>query len=181
MAAQAASAGVIHDESVSGDLSDDNLAPTLLMVSAGSNTVAGRTTSDPFDRDIFSFTVGAGFELAAVILDSYVSDDNQGFFAVAEGAQIASLFNPAVLLGNSLIGDAVGAMVGDDVLDNLGNAVFGGTGFMGALGAGTYSFWIQETTGAVDYVLDFQLRATVPAPSSLLLLLPALALVRRRR
>lgn len=120
-------------------------------------------------------------ELAALVLDTYDTQDDQGFLAVAAGSQISSLFSPAVLLGNALIGAIPGAMEGDDVLDNLGTAIFGGTGFVGALGAGTYTFWIQETTGSVpEYALDFQVRSTVPVPSSLLLLLAAVALLRRR-
>lgn len=176
------SAAVIHSESISGDLSGDNLAPTLLMLAEGSNVVTGSTTASPIDRDFFTFTVAAGLELAAVVLDVYDTNDDQGFFAVAEGSQITALFSPAVLLGNALIGMAPGAMEGDDVLDNLGAAVFGGAGFVGALGAGTYTFWIQETQGSVpEYALDFQLRASaVPLPSPLFLLLPALLLMGRR-
>ena len=179
-----AQAGVIHDESIAGDLSDANLAPTLLMVAEGSNIVTGSTAATPLDRDIFSFTVGAGLELAAVILQTYNTEDDQGFFAVEAGNQISALFSTAALLGNSLIGVGPGKMEGDDVLDDLGSAQFGGIGFTGALPAGTYTFWIQETSASVpEYALDFQVRSTtpVPLPTTLLLLLPALVLVARRR
>ncbi|MFK7975437.1 MAG: hypothetical protein AB8C02_04840 [Halioglobus sp.] len=180
-----ANAAIIYDESVSGDLSSDNFAPTLLMVAEGSNVVNGSTTALPLDRDFFSFTVPVGLELAALVLDVYDTEDDQGFLAVAEGNQIAALFDASVLLGNALIGVAPGAMEGDDILDNLGVAGFGGTGFVGALGAGTYTFWIQEVSGSVpEYALDFQLSQiqthAVPLPSSLLLMVAAIALLRRR-
>jgi hypothetical protein len=176
-----ASALPVYDESVSGDLSDNNLAPTAVLVGEGSNVVTGSTSSSPLDRDIFSLTIAAGFELAAIVLDVYNSADDQGFFAVEAGNQITSLFSPASLLGNTLIGALPGATVGNDVLDDLGNALFGGTGFVGALGPGTYAFWIQETSGRVpQYALDFQVRRTVPLPATLLLLLPALLVLMRR-
>lgn len=176
-------ASIIYDEALSGDLSDDNLAPTLLAISEGSNVVTGSTIASPLDRDIFSFSVAVGQQLVAIVLDTYVSDDDQSFFVVAEGSSIGSLVSLPGFLGNALIGASAGAMQGDDVLDDLGALTFpGSTGFVGALGAGTYTFWIQETTvGVPDYALDFQVTSvTVPLPSSLLLLLSGVALLRKK-
>ncbi len=180
---QSANADLIYDEAVAGDLSDDNLAPSLIPLVEGSTIVTGSTTASPLDRDIFTFTVPTGQELVAVILQAYIAGDDQSFFAVAEGATIASLLNPAALLGNALIGATPGAMQGDDVLDDLGALTFpGSTGFSGPLGPGTYTFWIQETTvGIREYALDFQTRSSeVPLPSTVLLLLTACALLRRK-
>jgi hypothetical protein len=178
-------AALIYDEGVSGDLSNDNLAPNLLAVSAGSNVVRGGTTAVPFDRDIFSFSIAADQQLVAIILDTYISGDDQSFFAVAAGNTISSLFSTPALLGNALIGASVGNMEGDDVLDDLGALTFpGSAGFAGALGPGDYTFWIQETTvGIREYALDFQVRgpATVPLPSTFFLLLPVLALLGKYR
>lgn len=180
-----AQAALIHDEGVSGDLSDNNLAPTLLALNAGSNVVRGSTTASPLDRDIFSFTIAAGEQLVAIVLDSYLSGDDRSFFAVASGNTISSLTSLPALLGNALIGASAGSMQGDDVLDNLGALTFGGsTGFSGSLGAGAYTFWLQETTvGIREYALDFQIRGSsaVPAPSTLLLLLPVIAVLVRRK
>lgn len=185
-AIQGANAALLYDEGASGDLSNDNLAPTaLLALTAGSNVVTGGALSDPFDRDIFTINVGAGQQLVGVVLDTYLSGDDQSFFAVAAGNSIASLVSTPALLGNALIGAAPGAMQGDNVLDDLGALTFpGSTGFAGPLGPGAYTFWIQETTSGIrEYALDFQVRgATVPVPSSLALLaLAALGLRRRFR
>ncbi|GAB5453547.1 MAG: hypothetical protein Hals2KO_38750 [Halioglobus sp.] len=180
---QSAHADLIYDEAVAGDLSDDNLAPSLIPIVEGSTIVTGSTTASPLDRDIFTFNIPAGQELVAVILQAYIAGDDQSFFAVAEGPTIASLLNPAALLGNALIGATPGAMQGDDVLDDLGALTFpGSTGFSGPLGPGTYTFWIQETTvGIREYALDFQVRSsTVPLPSTILLLITACALLRRK-
>ena len=180
---QNANANIIYDESVLGDLSDDNLAPTLFMLGGGSNIITGSTTAAPLDRDIFSFTIGAGQELVAVILQTYISGDDQSFFAVAAGGSIASLFDPGVLLGNALIGATPGSMPGDNVLDDLGALTFpGSTGFTGPLGPGTYTFWLQETTSGIpEYALDFQLRTSeVPLPSTVLLLITAGLILRAR-
>ena len=76
-----------------------------------------------------------------------------------------------MLLGNALIGTAPGQGEGDNVLDDLGNAIFGGTGFAGPLGPGTYTFWFQETTAGVDYALSLQV---VPLPPAIWLLGSAL-------
>ena len=182
---QSANAALLYDESVSGDLSDDNLSPTALMaLAAGSNVVSGGVLASPLDRDIFSITVGAGQQLVGIVLDTYVSGDDQSFFAVAAGNTIASLFDTTALLGNALIGAAPGAMPGDNILDDLGSGTFpGSTGFAGPLGPGAYTFWIQETTSGIrDYALDFQVRASaVPLPSSLALLAIAIVALREIR
>jgi hypothetical protein len=56
----AVQAGVIYDESVSGDLSNSGLAPTLLTVSLASNQLFGTTgkTNNAIDGDCFTFTGG---------------------------------------------------------------------------------------------------------------------------
>ncbi len=61
-------ASVIYDESVSGDLSNSGLTPTLLTVSLGSNQLFGTTgkTNNTVDRDYFTFTVPDGLELSAI-------------------------------------------------------------------------------------------------------------------
>ena len=182
---QGANAALLYDEGVSGDLSGDNLSPTALMaLAAGSNVVTGGALSSPLDRDIFTVTVGAGQQLVGIVLDTYLSGDDQSFFAVAAGNTIASLFDTTVLLGNALIGGSPGNMQGDNVLDDLGTGTFpGSTGFAGPLGPGAYTFWIQETTSGIrEYALDFQVRGSaVPLPSSLALLAIAVFALRRQQ
>lgn len=182
LAASPVTAQIIHNEAVDGDLSDDNLAPTFLAVSAGSNTVTGSTTGNPnLDRDIFTIEVAAGFELAAVILTTYDTTEDQSFFAVEAGNQITATFSPDALLGSALVGAEIGGSQGDDVLDDLGFAIFGGSGFTGTLGPGAYTFWFQETAAPVNYAFTFVIRV-VPTPGVAATLgLAGLFAARRRR
>ncbi|MBD2301446.1 PEP-CTERM sorting domain-containing protein [Nostoc sp. FACHB-190] len=177
-ASNAHAATLIYNEAVDGDLSGDNLNPTLVNLSVGSNRISGSTTGNNnpvLDRDFFTFTIPAGLQLRQVILTTYTGLDgtgaNQGFLAVQRGSRITSLINNPPLLGAALIGAAPGTQQGDNVLDDLGTAAsIQGNNFVGfpsgRLGAGTYTFWIQETVGGIqNYTLDFV--ATVPEPSTI--------------
>lgn len=178
--ATAAMAGVIHDESIDGDLSDNNAAPSVLTVTPGSNEVIGSLQFSPdVDPDYFRFDVPVGFELTAVILDNYDTTEDQSFMAVQAGNKISDPNTGIGLLGTVLFGGAPGTTQGEDLLDDLGAANLGGDGFSGPLGAGTYTFWVQETAAEVNYALDFQISA-IPEPGSLLLLLSMGLLIRRR-
>ena len=91
------------------------------------------------------------------------------------GTQISSTTSTATFLGATLFGAAPGAQVGDNILDELGAASLGGSGFSGALGAGTYTFWLQETSANIDaYSLDIRV---VPIPSAFLLMISGLGLL----
>lgn len=164
-------AAVVYDESVAGDLSSDGLNPTVISLDNGSNQLIGSVIAAPGDRDFFTITIGTNQTLEAIILENFDSTENQSFFAVQAGPQVTSITDASVLLGNSLIGAAAGRQQGDDVLDDLDAAPFGGTGFTGPLGAGTYTFWFQETAAAVDYAFDLQV---VPIPAAVWLFASAL-------
>jgi hypothetical protein len=171
----------LYDEAVNGDLSSDNLNPTVLNLSVGSNQITGSTTGNPnLDRDFFSFTIPDGRQLSQIILANYVGLDdvgsNQGFLAVQAGSGIEPTTvstNTPPLLGAALIGAAPGTQEGDNVLDDLGAAApIRGASFVGfpsgTLGRGTYTFWIQETQfGIQNYKLDFVV-TPVPEPSTIL-------------
>lgn len=177
----AALADVIHDESIDGDLSSDNLNPTFLNAAFENNEVIGSTIPTPIDRDFFTITVDPGFELTAILFQLYDTTEDQSFFAVQEGSQVSDLNDPSMLLGTALIGGNPGNQQGDDVLDDLGNAFLGGTGFTGPLGEGTYTFWFQETAANVNYEFNFVVNQ-IPEPGSLALLgAGAVGLVLRRR
>jgi len=178
-----AQAAVVYDESVSGDLSSDNLNPTAIILAAGDNIISGSVVAAPGDRDFWTVTIASGQSLDAIIFDEFNSAEDRSFFAVEIGNQITALNSAASLLGSALVGAGVGASQGDDILDNLGAAPFGGAGFTGSLGPGTYTFWFQETAASVDYSLNFQV-SEVPVPAAVWLFgsaLVGLAGVKRRK
>lgn len=160
-----AQAAVVYDESISGDLSSDNLNPTSISLSAGDNIISGNVIAAPGDRDFWTVTIANDQSLDAIILDQFVTTEDRSFFAVEQGPQITAINSAATYLGSALVGAGAGASQGDDILDDLGGAIFGGSGFIGALGPGTYTFWFQETAAEVDYSLNFQV-SQVPVPAA---------------
>lgn len=175
---------VAWDESVNGDLSNDGFNTTSLgLLANGSNRVLGTTSPDPdFDPDYFSFEIGAGQQLVAIILERYAPEfggEEQSFFALQAGPQVTSDFDTSVFLGATLIGGLPGSQQGENFLDDLESSIFGGQGFSGPLGPGVYSVWFQETAQGIGYTFDF---VVVPSPASIALLGAAgLTIARRRR
>jgi hypothetical protein len=185
--ASAASAATIWDEGVNGDLSNNRLAPTVLSVSPGSNTIIGSTVQG--NIDYFTFTVPVGYEFSALILSSFSSADDVAFLAIQAGSTFTEPASGTVvgnLLGYTHIGTGALAGTADpgtDILDELGAGV-GSIGFTPPLGAGAYTFWLQQTQPqVVGYGLDVVLTVAAPEPAGLLLGALAIAgvvFVRRR-
>jgi len=76
-----AQAGIIWDETVNGQLSRNNLAPTDFgTLAVGTSTVSG--TILQANVDVFKFNVPTGTRLDQIILVRYVSGDNLAFIAV---------------------------------------------------------------------------------------------------
>ncbi len=175
-----AHASVIYDESISGDLSNSGLTPTVLTVSIGSNQIFGTTgaAAEP-DRDYFTFTVPTGLLLSAITIlpgTQSIGPSGDSFFGVQVGPQVTVPVLPPDATG--LLGwihyDA--GDVGTNILPEMGLSDFGATGFTPPLSSGTYSFWLQEgNVGTVPYGLDFTIVAS-PEPGSWSMLVLALAL-----
>ncbi|ABA23001.1 conserved hypothetical protein [Trichormus variabilis ATCC 29413] len=180
-APNAYAANIVYSESSQGDFSGNNLNPTKLNLSQGSNIIIGSTTGNPnLDQDFFSITIPSGYAIKKIILAGYkgLDDDliNQGFLAVQAGSLIENgtiTGNNPQLLGAATIGAEPGKQVGDNILDDLAKADsirgFSFVGFpSGVLTQGNYTFWIQETrNGIEEYQLDFVLTQT-PEPSTML-------------
>lgn len=167
-AALLAATGCVHaatawDEALQGDLSDNGLAPTALTVAAGHNLVIGTmgNAGNGIDRDYFSFTIPAGYELSALwLLPATDVSGGASFLALQSGPQVTT--NPTGTGVEALYGfNHYGAdLVGQDILTTIVGPQ------KAPLPAGTWSVWMQETGGQVRYYLDFVITPAVPEPAT---------------
>ena len=172
----AASADLMWDEAIDGDLSGDYLNPTQLFTKGVNNhviftTIGAAENGGDQDREYFTFEVAEGYELAAIILDGFETDpiSNLGFIGIAAGDSFPT--PPTAPDVTSLLGYYLPGVtdIGDDILQAMGQGG-GSQGFSGPLGAGSYTFWAQETGPSTDnWDLNFVVTA-VPAPGALALL-----------
>lgn len=177
-----ASADVVYDEAVDGDLSNLGFAPTSIQFGEGSNDVLFVTDQDGDDRDFFTFTIEAGFQLSGLVINDFSTDSpfNLAFMSINAGSVLP--FDPdapdtELLLGYTLFDEGD---IGSNLLPEMGEA-FGTIGFTGPLGPGDYTIWAQETNPAVDtWNLGFVV-TQVPASGAVALLGLAGLPGRRRR
>ncbi len=179
LAFSAAHGGVIWDESLDGDLSDLSATPTSLgLLAFGDNDIINvehtGTGVGGAGSDWFTFSVAAGTELVDLVVSNY-RNTNAGagaFIALFDGLSVGDPTADAKV--------AAGLMTGDGSL--LGVSGFGEAAF-GAVGAGDYTFWANETGGIAGWDLRLVVRDTtaVSEPAVLFLLLPALVIMMRRR
>lgn len=170
------------NEAINGDLSGDGLTPTALSLAAGSNAVRGTTgrasAGGPVDRDYFTVTVPAGHQLSELnVLPGTLALGDGSFIGLMAGSQFTvppTTQTADGLLGWTLFSDS---NIGDDLLGFMSTPSFGSEGFSPPLPAGSYSFWVQETSvGVSTYGLSLVVTA-VPEPASALTLLGGLALL----
>lgn len=165
-------AATVWDESTSGDLSGNGLAPTALAFAAGSNIVLG-VTGNPgngVDRDYFSFTVPTDMVLQSIFLLGNTNVvGGASFLGIQKGSQVT--VNPTNGVGRESLIEQLhydNSMIGTNVLPTgllLPNTV--------PLPAGTYSVWVQELDGTSPYGLDFNV-APVPLPGAAVFLFSGL-------
>jgi hypothetical protein len=175
----AAHGSTIYNETVSGDLSNNGLAPTLLTFSLGPNDVLGSTgksAAGVIDRDYFTFTVAPGLELTGITVlpgTQTLGALGESFIGVQTGPEVT--VSTAATDATGLLGwDHYGADdIGVNILPAMGTSGLNSTGFTGPLPAGTYSFWVQEASvGSVNYGLEF---TVAPEPASWTMLLTGMA------
>ena len=170
-------ADVVWDEDIDGSLSTDRFNTTNFgTLDIGSNNMICDTQSGI--SKFFTFSIAAGEELSAIILDDWISEDDLGFLGIVTGDFFSvDPTNPDVtqLLGYVHHGETY---VGEDILPPMGQGP-GSIGFTGALGPGDYSFWIRQG-GAELTTQDLNFVVT-PAPGAVALLGLAGICARRRR
>lgn len=174
------------DESSLGDLSNIQGTPTTLSFSPGVNRVIGTVTGVGDSQDWITFNVPLGSQLTSEVLAAYTSTDGQGFTGFHSGTSFTgSTFDPASYHGYSHFGTAAqnnvsppANLVGVDLLPIMAdpNQAPGATGFTVPLGAGDYTFLIQQLGANTAYEFDFTITA-IPEPSVLALLPLAFSLV----
>lgn len=171
----------IYDEAIDGDLSNDRFAPTSIALSMGLNTVTMDVIDSDTpngDLDYFTFTLGAGESIDSITLIES-SNPLGGFDSAAfVGLAFDSFFDfdPDTFAGDGLEGFVITTpdLVGNDILLDLSDG-------LSSLGAGDYTFWVQQTGADLTRVsLGINV---VPAPASIAMLglLGAAAPRRRRR
>lgn len=178
----ATAAAVVHREADDGEFSSDGLNPTPVALAAGSNQIFGRMGGGGggADRDYFVVTVPTSMRLSSVTLLSDTRVLGVSFLGLQAGDRLT--VSPFAGSANGLLGwvHYGSADIGTDILPALGRG-FGATGFAPPLGAGAYTFWLQETgSGSVTYGLDLQLQP-VPLPGAFVCFATALGLLRARR
>jgi hypothetical protein len=178
-----------YSELTDGDLSNDRLSPTFLQLDylssgnvPGSNVLDGATgrsvTTSVIDRDYLWINVPTGYVLGELRVGTQTQVGGGGsFIGVASGTVMpvdASASTAAGLLGWRVYG---AADQGTNILDDMAIAGNGASGFPGTLGAGDYTFWIQELAPG-NYPYRFNLVLTpVPVPAALWLFASGLGLI----
>jgi hypothetical protein len=171
---------ILWDESIDGDLSNDQSAPNAFTLGNGVNSVIG--TVGPGDtQDWIALTVPVGFTLSSVVMSAYTSTDPQGF----TGFQIGSSFSGSAFVAGNYAGYAhVGTssqngmlpdmnLIGQDLIPLMADNSPGGTssgaaGFTQPLGPATYTFLIQQLGASTAYQFDYII-TPVPEPATLAL------------
>ncbi len=194
----------IYKEAVSGDLSDNKAAPTPLLLTPGFNSVSGHVAGFPEfggtdPQDWVSFTIPAGFVMVSYVNAKYTGIDDQGFTGFQFGSSFSGdEFDAASYAGYAHFGPLAQnpdgnpvrqSTVGVNLLPLMADPSFapGTTGFTPPLGAGTYTFLIQQgDPNITGYQFNMVLRRAgdLPDPGSTLGLLAigssAILALRRR-
>lgn len=166
------------DEGSQGDLSNDRSLPSLLMLDPGTNLLRGEFGAP--DLDYLSVIVPLGFELAGIVTGVHNNPGlSRSFIGVQAGPTMtvpATAPDATGLLGWTHFSGQDGV----NLLPAIGVPKAGSTGFTGALTAGQYTFWLNETSTdpGLTYDLEFRVQAApVPVPAAVWLLGSAFAVL----
>lgn len=151
-----------HDESIDGDLSTNEMAPTPLALSVGGNTIIG-TTGNPgvVDRDYITFNIPAGHMLIGLNLHALTPNNiafasfNTGTTSFIPGGGTAALFLAGIHIDGGDVGTNLMPLFVSESL--TGNSLP-----TPDLGPGDYCFLIQQTSPITQsYSLELILAGAV--------------------
>jgi hypothetical protein len=173
-------AQVAWNEALNGDFSNSGLTPTFVTLGPGSNNIFG-VTGNPgsgalgsgTDRDYLTITVPVGLQLTSLSVLPGTVAGGLSFLGLQSGNKVTLPTNAASAAG--LLGwtHYSTADAGSDVFARMGIAANGSSGFTAPLGAGDYSFWIQDfNAGAFNYGFQF---VVIPEPTAIALALAGLS------
>ncbi|MDA0811777.1 MAG: PEP-CTERM sorting domain-containing protein [Verrucomicrobia bacterium] len=169
----------LHDEAVSGDLSDEFDVPDVFALPSGSSFLRMNLSST--DVDLFTVLLPVGQQLDSLIVRDYHSVlGNISFLGLQVGDQLSAppSSNFADPIDYVIFGDWA---IAEDILPLM---VQTNPALELPLTNRSIAFWGNETGAASSFVLEFRTSTSpVPEPSSvgLLGLSVALSIVRRRR
>ena len=144
-----ATAAVVWNEGVNGDLSTSEATPTPLVFALGSNTVLGTVGAPSDTRDYLTFTIPAGQKLSALNLLAWTPDNlgfasfNSGNTSFIPGAATDPLFLAGIHISS--------ANVGTDLMPLFDTAAVTTNSLPAPeLGPGTYTFLVQQTSAITE-------------------------------
>lgn len=162
-----ASAAVVWDEAVKGELSKNNLAPTPVTIKLGANTFKGTITDPMKYYDYATVTVPPGHIMVSIKLDALTSPgESLSIFGLAPGKICET--EPSGNKSNKLLGWVglkVATSIGRELITGLSkpnNGGYGNSGFTPPLKAGDYTFWIQDYNTPVTYQYTVTLEKAAP-------------------
>jgi len=163
-----ATAAVVWNEAVNGDLSTNPAAPTPIVFALGDNTITGTVKNSTLpnptgDRDFITFQIPNGSKLVALNLLSFapVNTCFSAFNAGVTSFVPSESTDPFFLAGIHI----EFSYVGTNLLPIFSTLYVTSNGLPAPeLGPGNYCFVIQQTSNlTTSYSLSFVLDASVPA------------------
>jgi hypothetical protein len=155
---------ILWNETGSGDLSNNQAAPKSFNLALRTNSIIGSVgTGD--SQDWIALHVPTGFALNSIVLASYSSTDPQGFTGFQKGTSFvgspftAGSYTGYVHYGTGAVNGKLPPtnLVGKDLLPLMADPALaaGATGFTIPLGAGDYTFLIQQLGSSTAYQCDY--------------------------
>lgn len=149
-----------YNEFVDGDLSNVGSAPTFWPLTTGPNILVAQSSSSDFD--LLHVSVPANHTLDAIIIEFH-GEHLRVFGGIQSGAVWTAGVGGAVNLSQTLgwmdfPTDPNGMHDGEDILPGMGVGV-GAIGFLPPLASGDYTFLFQTPSSAIQFALDFNVRA----------------------